>query len=220
MQSKFLTHLAARDLLAPKAEELAAVFARRATAVVGEDQSFADADAKEINDLGNALAELAPVMLRIRRAGQAKMRDELLQQFIGAAVVPDTVDIEEARQRAQTIRSLFEGTPWVMAPELASLTGVTLQGVLDWKKKRRIFAVKFEGKDRYPLYAIGHSNRPIPELAAVIRTLGEYSDMRKAVWFDSPSSFLGGQRPREVLGADAVRVVRAAEDAIASEHAA
>lgn len=48
----------------------------------------------------------------------------------------------------------------------------------------------------------------------------DYSDLRKAVWFDSPSWFLNGARPRELLGMEPELVVKAAVDAIAFERMA
>jgi hypothetical protein len=138
--------------------------------LVEADDTFAHADIKEVKVVARVLVHLAPVVLRPSR--ERRVKYELLRQFVGGAVTPDPVDIEEAHQRAEIIRSMFAGTTWAPAADLAGITGVTVPAVLDWKKRGRIFAVEFEGKEWYPLYAIGNSNRPIRELARVIQCVG------------------------------------------------
>lgn len=202
------------------AQELSDSFARIAPSVIKQDEGFAAADADEVDAVARVLVDLAPIVLRLNRERRGEIRTELLRQFVGGSVTPQPVDVEEARQRAEILRSLFASTAWAAPAELAKITGVTVPAVLEWKKKGKIFAVDFEGKEWYPLYAISTGNRPVRELAKIIAVLNEYSDLRKAVWFDSASSFLAGARPRELLATDPAWVLAAAEDVIASEHVA
>lgn len=93
----------------------------------------------------------------------------------------------------------LSGGSWAPAPAVAEIAGVTVPTVLAWKRKGTIFAISFDGKYWYPKYAVADRKRPIPELAKVIKVLHEYSDLAKAAWFDSPSSFLNAARLRELL---------------------
>jgi hypothetical protein len=64
-----------------------------------------------------------------------------------------------------------------------------------------------------PRYALGDDLRPLPGLTPVLPLLEGYTGERLASWFESPSSFLGGARPREILATDPSRVLAAARDA-------
>jgi len=79
-----------------------------------------------------------------------------------------------------------------------------------WKNSDAIFAIEFDGRDRYPQYALGLDFRPLPEMAEIIRIMRPIEPLKLAAWFESISSFLGGKRPREVIAQDAKRVVQAA----------
>ncbi|HVZ44347.1 MAG TPA: hypothetical protein VHA82_11100 [Ramlibacter sp.] len=184
-------------------------------------ENFASAAAEDLDAVAHVLVELAPVVLRLARERKTEIRTELLHQFLGGAVAPTPVDIEEARLRAEAVRRVLAGAKWVPAADLAAIANVTVQAVMGWKGRGRIFSIQFEGKDWYPLYAIDDTNRPIRELAEVIRLLmheAGWSSMGLAVWFESTSAFLKGGRPRESLARNAPSVVAAAKDLVGYER--
>ena len=56
-------------------------------------------------------------------------------------------------------------------------------------------------------------------MAQIINIMKPSEPLKLAAWFESTSSFLGGQRPREVIAYDASRVVEAAFDSkVQLEH--
>ncbi len=74
------------------------------------------------------------------------------------------------------------------------------------------------GVDYFPAYALdapaGYS--PLKGLAKILAIFdGRKDDWGLAYWFASANSFLGGQRPQDLLGVRADRVALAAEDELA-----
>jgi hypothetical protein len=50
-----------------------------------------------------------------------------------------------------------------------------------------------------------------PAIARARQILAHYSDKSFVIWFNNPSSFLDGKRPRDVLDSDPERVVAQAQ---------
>lgn len=74
------------------------------------------------------------------------------------------------------------------------------------------------GVDYFPGYALAVSAdcRPAKDLARVLAAFrGKKDDWGLAYWFASANSFLGGERPQDLLMRDPDRVVAAAEDEVA-----
>ena len=75
-----------------------------------------------------------------------------------------------------------------------------------WQREKRIFAVFFEGKNWFPRFQF-RNGRPIPAVSDVIRAFPERSSgWDLAFFFATPNSFLGGQRPMELLKKDPQRL--------------
>jgi hypothetical protein len=169
------------------------------------------------------LSRLAPVVVEMVRDRHAAISRELVSVFLQGAT-PRAVDLAQARLQARAFRQVFEGTEWLSAAQIGELaqlgTGNPTGSVNRWKSQRKLFAIHRDGKDHYPRYGLGPDFRPLPQLADVLQVLAHYDGERLAAWFESPSGYLGGQRPRELLASQPEQVLAAARDAVEAEQVA
>ena len=176
--------------------------------------------------LQNTLRQLAPAVLARQEEENLKQLHKLVELLSGS-FEPDPLNMQRALLQASAIKAVYSGTEWLTAVQVGELFArQSGRGSVNpsaaasrWKNSGAIFAIEFDGRDRYPQYAFGLDFRPLPEMAEIIRIMKPVEALRLAAWFESTSSFLGGQRPREVIAQDAKRVVDAAHDSKAQlEH--
>ena len=176
--------------------------------------------------LQNTLRQLAPVVLARQEVENLRRLDKLVE-LLSDSFEPEPLNMRRALLQASAIEAVYKGTQWLTAAQVGELfarqsgrPSVNLAAAASrWKNSGAIFAIEFEGRDRYPQYAFGLDFRPLPEMAEIISIMKPMEALRLAAWFESTSSVLGGQRPREVIGHDASRVVDAALDGKAQlEH--
>lgn len=174
------------------------------------------------NEIKQDVERLVPAVIAMRGERQSTVQGELLRLLMGD-VVPRPLDIERAMMQAQARKTVFAGTEWATAAQIAELAGLGQKNpsgtVNRWKQQRQIFALHRNGQDWYPRYALGEDFRPLPAIAKVMEALPGWRPERLASWFEAKSSTLGGQRPREVIAAEPGRVVEAAKRvAMAEAH--
>jgi hypothetical protein len=121
----------------------------------------------------------------------------------------------ETQMLTQAAEWVMTGARWLSAMELCSELPKTkdeIDAVLpQWLETGQIFALERNGIKLYPLYAFDSLGEPVPILKQVLEVLQGYSSFQIASWFESPSSYLRGKRPREVLEVDAASVMIAAK---------
>lgn len=79
-----------------------------------------------------------------------------------------------------------------------------------WKALRRIFAVSYQGQDRFPAFQFDADGRPRPVIKKVLEVLPDNrTPWQVAFWFVSSNSWLGGPAPSDRLD-DADAVIEAA----------
>ena len=176
--------------------------------------------------LESTLRQLAPVVLA-RQEQQDLQRLYKLVELLSDSFEPEPLNMQRALLQAFAIEAVYKGMQGLTAAQVGELfarqsgrASVNPAAAASrWKKSGAIFAIEFEGRDRYPQYAFGLDFRPLPELAEIIDIMKPAEPLKLAAWFESTSSFLGGQRPREVIAHDATRVVQAALDSkVQLEH--
>lgn len=120
---------------------------------------------------------------------------------------------------AEARKGVFESGDWLTAAQIAKMAGFSSNNPCSqpnkWKKDGLIFAVRHQGIDYFPGYALDPNAgyRPLKPLAAVLKIFGESKDdWGRAYWFASDNSFLGGRRPQDLLAEQPERVIAAAED--------
>lgn len=109
------------------------------------------------------------------------------------------------------------GTRWHTTAEIARLASVAEGDIASWLREARIFAFEQDGQLVFPEYAFDPAWRPLPALEVVLAIYEGRAGLLMAAWFESRSSFLEGQRPRELLASEPARVIAAAKSAVESE---
>ncbi|WP_323854568.1 hypothetical protein [Xenorhabdus koppenhoeferi] len=100
--------------------------------------------------------------------------------------------------------SILEESKWLPAYELSQSAGFSLLNPSAtpnrWKKTKKIFAVSVKGKDLYPQYALDEGGLPIPIIKNIIEVFdGKKTSWGMAIWFSTPNSWLGKEKPKDVL---------------------
>ena len=172
----------------------------------------------EIMAMERVMPDLVGMMLERRQALSKQQRDALVELLVGE-VPMRPLDMKLAKLQARALERIYSGTPWLTAEQIGTLgkhgTANPAAAAHRWKANEQLFAIRREGRDMYPRYALGDAFTPLPVIKRVLKTLVGHDPLRVAGWFESTSSFLGGKRPRELIASKPERVVLAAQDAVA-----
>jgi hypothetical protein len=129
--------------------------------------------------------------------------------------------LKEASLLVQARKAVLESGDWLTAANIAQLAELSTRNPSaqpnKWKKQRQIFAINHGGIDYFPDYGLDRDAgfRPLKSLAKVIETFEGHKDgWGMAYWFRSENSFLGGNRPQDLLASAPDRVIAAAVDEI------
>jgi len=176
--------------------------------------------ADDLEQVRATLSNLAPVLVDRLKAHKAEQLQNLVRILVGAAA-PKAMDLRRARMNARAIKAIYRGTNWFTAAEvgisLGQFSGNTpvnpAATVNRWRREGEVFAVRYEGKNRYPRYAFGADWQPVPAIRMVLKLFPGIDPWRLAAWFESSSSYLGGNKRREIIqqGGDQ-EVIAAAQD--------
>jgi hypothetical protein len=176
--------------------------------------------AEAAGKLQDFFRQVAPTVLSgIERNETENVRK--LVAFLVESTEPTPFDLKKANLRATAMKAILQGTEWLTAEQVGREYG-RLNGnpapanaaavASRWKNQNEMFAIAYKGRDWYPKYAFGLDFRPLPVMRDVLAQLSGLDPWSVAAWFESTSSFLGGQRPREVIAHDGQRVLAAAQD--------
>lgn len=173
---------------------------------------------KEVSEI---LATLAPIVaqrvVEARRKSSARLLDALLE-----GVTPRAPDMKLARMEANAIQAILEHGVWLTAHQIGELGHFSKSNFAApanrWKNERKLFAVEYDGQDRFPRYALDENYRPLPAVEAILRVLGMISDWRVAAWFESSNAWLDNRRPREVLATSPEEVIATAKQYRSGAH--
>ncbi|WP_345828044.1 hypothetical protein AAGR22_13835 [Erwinia sp. HDF1-3R] len=122
----------------------------------------------------------------------------------------------ENNQRKENLRNqIVAETEWLDASQLSDAVGFENKnrsaGPNTWKRRNKIFAISWRGKNLYPRYCLDDAYQPLPVVKEILDIFGdEKSGWSLAYWFSSGNSWLGGQEPRDLLTRDKGQVIRAA----------
>jgi hypothetical protein len=172
-------------------------------------------------EVESVLAELIPlVAARIkekRRTDYKSLLDVLLR-----GVKLRTLDIRRARKQARALEDVLENSDWLTAKEIGERGRFSPSKLAApanrWKREGKIFAVPYQGQHRFPHYGLDEAFRPVAGLESILKLFGPISPWRAAVWFESTNAWLENHRPRELLGNEPEKVLRAAEHYRNSSH--
>lgn len=137
----------------------------------------------------------------------------LAQKLIDESPIRRVAPLAQKLQ-ARTVHDVLNGAAWHTGkvvgmrfnPNAANLHALASRLL----KEGKVFAIERAGVKEYPDYAFDPMGNPVPEMSQVLNIMSGYSPFRLASWFESTNAYLGGQRPREVLGTHPEEVVSAA----------
>ena len=174
--------------------------------------------AREAGSIVETLARLAP-FLRDMVAVRHQHALETIVEALVPKMVPEPHELKEAAMLARARTAILTSRDWMTAPQIAEVAGFSTTNPSvppgKWKRAGAIFAIRHNGVDYYPTFGLDPDNgyRPLKSMAAVIQVLDAMKDgWGMAYWFQSANSFLGGQRPQDLMASAPQRVLAAAED--------
>ena len=167
------------------------------------------------------LAELIPLVIaRVKEKRQTDFRS--LLDVLLRGVKLRTLDIRSAQNQAKALEAVLENCEWLTAEEIGERGEFSPSNpaalAIRWKLEGKIFAVPYQGKDRFPRYGLDEAFRPIPDLESILKLFGPISPWRIAVWFESTNTWLDHHRPRELLSKEPEKVLRATKRFRSASH--
>ncbi|WP_449433577.1 hypothetical protein [Pseudomonas putida] len=162
---------------------------------------------------------------RLFAARLEKVADDSIQKIV-EVFVPDkpvtSSKLKQALMIAKAKTAVLNSGDWITANDIAGLARFSTANPSSqpskWKREKRIFAVRHEGIDYFPIYGLDETSsyRPLPALKQVINVLEAMKDgWAMAYWFMSANGWLGGKRPQDLLVSAPDRVIAAAREEVA-----
>lgn len=171
--------------------------------------------------LGDALEAAARLITDTMLKTQQATVEQIISLLVPKAPIRPAV-FTEAQMQAKAKKAILESGNWLSAGDIASLAEFTSRNASSqpnrWKRERRIFAIRHNGSDYFPIYALDKDAgyRPLPAMAEVLKVFdGQKDGWGLAYWFASVNSYLGGSRPQDLLTVAPARVVAAVADEVA-----
>jgi hypothetical protein len=129
--------------------------------------------------------------------------------------------INEMRTLATAKQLTLVTTSWLTAQDLQTIrkqaSRFPLEHPNEWVASKRIFAVEIAEKQFFSFYALEPDKNFSPHsiLAEIIKVFAERKNAwGMAFWFSAECGFLGGKRPKDLLGTQAQLVLAAAIDEV------
>ncbi len=145
---------------------------------------------------------------------------KILNKPISETVLTSAVECFETRNNnkiRQLKDSVLEECAWLLAREVSEGAGSssTIRNPSAvpnrWKQAKKIFAIPVDGKDLYPAYALDQGGQPLPVVKKILQIFGDTkTPWALAFWFGSANSWLGGQKPKDLLAVKPEKVITAA----------
>lgn len=143
-----------------------------------------------------------------------RLVDALMPESVG---LPTPAAVLQARRNAEARRALLEEFGALRSHEVADLAGSRASNraalANRWRAEGRVVAVPVRDELLYPGFQFSTEGKPKPSIRPVLERLGSNphaTDWQRALWFASPSSWLGGARPVDLLDKDPEAVLDAA----------
>lgn len=171
--------------------------------------------------LAENFANVASSMYEVLQERQDLNSLERLAEVFVTRKPPSPRLLKEAAMLVQARKAVLESGDWLTAADIAQVAQLSTRNPSaqpnKWKKQGQIFAINHGGVDYFPGYGLDPdtSYRPLKALAKVIEIFEGHKDSwGMAYWFRSDNSFLGGQKPQDLLASVPDRVIDAALDEI------
>ena len=184
---------------------------RRTLAVTFENERELEA----VEEVYRRIGEFLPQLIRSRRQENLnKIVEGLMPEM-----APSRAALIQARMQADAKAQILSSGEYVRANEIAKLAGYRENNPSaqpnKWKRDGAIFAIKHGGLDHFPLFGLNPDRgyKPYPELGQVLEEFhGARSGWSIAFWFAAGNSFLGDERPQDLLTSKSELVIAAARE--------
>ena len=202
--------------LSPERQRLA-LFLLRALEDVAEDASISEA---EVGSMVYRLLQAASIQLR-RAPGARIELARVLGPSLGELDPVPYATVEQARRLATLRASLLREGAWSISA-IADGRGTNATNARQWvsrhRKAHRIFTVTVEGESLVPGFLLDDELEPLRQAQEPIRVLREAGEDGWALWawFATPSAWVGGRIPAELLAREPERVAAAAQQRAAT----
>lgn len=186
----------------PLEQQRFALLLVEAVGSVADESELPEADVRNM-----VYRVLQAALLQERRAPTARRElARVLGPWLGEFDPVPYATVEQARRLAALRTSLLRDGAWSTAA-IAETRGITTNNARQWvsrhRKAQRIFTVTHEGETLVPAFLLDEELEPRPETQEPIRLLREAGEDGWALWawFATPSAWLGGRIPAELLAA-------------------
>ena len=131
-------------------------------------------------------------------------RADDLAKLISGLTQPSAGLIEERVLRRKTLQEVFDQGDWLTSREINRLQASPPRNkslpASDWKRRGRVFAVFYDGKNYFARYQFDDACRPLPIIKDILQEIGEVADTWKtAAWFHYPNGWIAdiveGKKP-------------------------
>jgi hypothetical protein len=174
-----------------------------------------------LSTLTENISTVASTMFEVFKERQEKQSLEILVGSMLPKAPASPHLMKEAAMLLQARKAVLESGNWLTAADVSQLAGLSTTNPSaqpnKWKKSGQIFAIHHNGIDYFPDYGLDRNKqfRPLKALSDVLKIFADHKDgWGIAFWFLSVNSFLGGQRPQDMLAKHSERVIEAARDEI------
>jgi hypothetical protein len=153
-------------------------------------------------EVQSVLQGLVPVVTSRVKARRRERLEQLVDVLTQDVKIRE-LDVRHAQMQARAVQAVLEHGEWLTAEQVGELGGFSKSNLAApanrWKQERKIFALPYQGQDRFPRYALDEAYRPLPIIGPVLEALGTISPWRAAAWFESTNAWLNNRRPRECV---------------------
>ncbi len=144
--------------------------------------------------------------------------DRLIEALLpDQLAVPTPAAVQQAQQNAAARNALLQEFGALRSQDVADLAGSRASNraalANRWRTENRVLAVPVHDELLYPGFQFTDEGRPRPAVGATLgwlRSDPHTTDWQAALWFVTPTGWLGGRRPVDVLDDDPDAVVEAA----------
>lgn len=190
---------------------------RRRAVKIGADAPPA-ADRVVPPEFRDGLAQVVSLLEREGRSQLLDKADQIARLVIQVTPPPESL-IRERTARLKTVARLFADTHWFTAQQIHDLQPRPPKNpsapASDWKRRGRIYAVTWDGKEYFPAYQFSEALQPLPVIADVLAEFGEVADTWQiAAWFHFPNGWLAAGTPGRAPRARAPRECLDERDAL------
>jgi hypothetical protein len=121
----------------------------------------------------------------------------------------------QARRNADARRELLSEFPALTSAEVAATAGSRAANRASlanrWRDEGKVFAIRVGEQQLYPAFQFDEHGRPVGTIASVLSAFnGQLTDWQTALWFTTPTGWLGDRRPVDVMSEEPESVIEAA----------